>query len=370
MLRVQADKVIWFHTAFLGDMVLLSAAMHLLAQKQPETQQYLISSPAGTELLKHLPILKSCIPIVKNGKSLWKQTQQLLRELRAAGLNKTDSVILRAHASTRSALLCAASGFPVISHQESSLSSLSRYRVPRVAVFHEAQRLAMLLEPLGIHREDILTASPALSPAQQPFRHPQLPESVRSTHRLIGVAPGSIWGTKRWPAESFAQLICHLLKKGGRTILLLGSPAEEALTAQITASVSQYAGHSTNKDLIDLAGKTSLDDLRAIYPQLSLLISNDSSPVHFASAYGVPVLALFGATVPAMGFSPLSPHSICAEVRQLSCRPCSDHGPKRCPLHHFRCMKELNPDLVLHQCEHILSTLSEDHHGAKSDDGR
>ena len=58
---------------------------------------------------------------------------------------------------------------------------------------------------------------------------------------------------------------------------------------------------------------------------------------------GGPTLAVFGPTVPAFGFGPLAPGSVTAGVVDLACRPCDPHGPRVCPLGHWRCMRDQAP---------------------------
>ena len=68
--------------------------------------------------------------------------------------------------------------------------------------------------------------------------------------------------------------------------------------------------------------------------------------MRLATAVGTPVVALFGPTVEAFGFSPY--HAKAAVLqRELPCRPCSSHGTAACPLKHHRCLQDLQPDQVL-----------------------
>ena len=108
--------------------------------------------------------------------------------------------------------------------------------------------------------------------------------------------------------------------------------------------------------MIDLVVRTSVDGLRAIYPKLDLIVCNDSSPIHYASAFDVPTLAIFGPTVPAMGFGPRSSKNkvLGIQSKDMPCRPCSDHGPQRCPLSHFGCMKQLTVETVYAHLKQLL----------------
>ena len=69
---------------------------------------------------------------------------------------------------------------------------------------------------------------------------------------------------------------------------------------------------------------------------------------------GTPSVAIFGPTVPAFGFGPLAPRSIVVGHETLSCRPCDRHGPQRCPLGHFRCMRELDAATLAEQVRSLL----------------
>ena len=86
-----------------------------------------------------------------------------------------------------------------------------------------------------------------------------------------------------------------------------------------------------------------------------LLISNDSAPVHLASAMGTPVVEIYGATVPAFGFTPFAvPHRIVG-LEGLACRPCGIHGGDRCPIGTFECMERLPADRVISAAVELLA---------------
>ena len=84
-----------------------------------------------------------------------------------------------------------------------------------------------------------------------------------------------------------------------------------------------------------------------------LLICNDSAPAHIAAAVGTPVIAIFGPTVPRFGFSPYGDrHTVIEE--NLTCRPCGNHGGKRCREGHFLCMKEIMPARIVSAAKKYL----------------
>jgi heptosyltransferase-2 len=89
-----------------------------------------------------------------------------------------------------------------------------------------------------------------------------------------------------------------------------------------------------------LAGKLSLLEAAALMKYARMNYTNDSAPLHLASAMDAPVTAVFCSTVPAFGFGPLSPRSFVVETpEKLSCRPCGIHGFRKCPKKHFNCSR-------------------------------
>jgi heptosyltransferase-2 len=332
----QLQNLLWIQTSFLGDIILQTAALHYVAEQHPHVRQYLITTPLGAKALAGHPALYRLLVFDKRGRSMLAAVKMVKRELLEC--QRDSTVLLQAHRSVRSSLLALALGFTTITYDESHFSFLADYRVPRVAVLHETQRLSLLLEPLGVKREQVFRSRPTLTPLVTAAM--QTLGNSLSSNPVIGIAPGSVWGTKRWPVAHYIELAQMLLDKTKATLLILGSVDEKPAAVAMEVALERQSSR-----VINLAGKTSLDDLRDLYPRLNLLISNDSSPLHYASAFQVPTLAIFGATVPALGFGPLAAQSQIAQMN-LDCRPCSDHGPQVCPLGHFKCMRDLLPERV------------------------
>jgi heptosyltransferase-2 len=152
---------------------------------------------------------------------------------------------------------------------------------------------------------------------------------------LFALAPGSIWGTKRWPY--YTDLAKQLATRG--RVAIIGSAGDSALAREII----EAAGPST----IDSTGKLSLLASAELIARSVVLVTNDSAPQHLASAMGVPTVTVFGPTVPDFGFGPLAPKNATIGLELLPCRPCHKHGPQRCPLGHWRCMKDVGASTVL-----------------------
>jgi heptosyltransferase-2 len=144
-----------------------------------------------------------------------------------------------------------------------------------------------------------------------------------------------VWPTKRWP--HFAELARAL---AGETRLVVVGGADDA---PLAGEISAAAG----PDVIDATGRLSLLGSAELIRRCAVLVTNDSAPQHLASAMGTPTVTAFGPTVREFGFGPLAPGSTTIGVSGLACRPCDRHGPTRCPLGHWRCMRELTVETAL-----------------------
>ncbi len=131
----------------------------------------------------------------------------------------------------------------------------------------------------------------------------------------VGIAAGARYVGKRYPADRFKRLVSLLKERGFKTVGI-GSSSEFELHESIAVDVN-------------MSGRLSLKESCALISNLSLLISNDSSPVHMARAVGTKVISLFGPTHPCFGFAPSETEGSFITL-DLNCSPCSLHGEKTC----------------------------------------
>jgi heptosyltransferase-2 len=160
----------------------------------------------------------------------------------------------------------------------------------------------------------------------------------------VVLAPGSVWATKRWPF--FAALVDALPATHG--IVVVGGAEDRELAAAIVeASPSR---------VLDATGRLSLLASAELIGRAAAVITNDSLPQHLASAMATPTVTIYGPTLPSFGFGPLAPrHTVVEHAPGLECRPCSAHGPQRCPRAHFRCMRDIAPAAVANALQPLLA---------------
>lgn len=350
------DRVIWYHTAFFGDLLLATAAFRCLWQKYPHINQYIVTSLLGGAIYKHIAKIENItvLTFTKSKFRSFNDMKPIKTYLVDKGCRKTNTVFLQLHKSVRSSLQARYLGYDIVNFYETQFGFFASQRYSRVALFHETQRCALPLQALGFSREELCDVKPCVNWLNESFSLPKkFADFFQTDAKIIALSPGSVWMTKRWPLESYEKLAKKILDQSNGKILFLGSQGEAELTSKLYNSIlKENKGYKDR--LLDLGGRTSIDELFAIYQNLDLLISNDSSPVHLASCFSVPNIAIFGPTSSDMGFTPTGEQSVVVELADLECRPCSAHGPNKCPLGHFRCMRDIDPERVYMEVEKRL----------------
>ncbi len=320
---ISAGGTLVIQTAFLGDVVLTTALLDTLAKRHGPVD--VLVTPAAVDLVSTLPSVREVLPYDKRGAdrgwSGWRRLAATLRSRRYAR-------IYLPHRSFRSAALARAAGAPErIGFDDAPGAWLYSRRVRRRAGGHEADRLLGLATT---HRDGAAHIGLELTADDRAAAYAWL--AARGIgDGFVAMAPGSIWGTKRWPG--FAELV----KLVPGRVVVIGGPADRAAAqALLDAAPDRVA---------DASGTVPIRVSAAILERAAVLVTNDSAPLHLASATNTPTVAIFGPTVPAFGFGPRASRAAIVE-RALPCRPCSSHGPAKCPLGHHRCMREISAATV------------------------
>ncbi len=146
---------------------------------------------------------------------------------------------------------------------------------------------------------------------------------------------GAYGAAKTWPAEHFSNLARRLALRHDLKVLFLCGPAERDSVARIC----QHANHPHIKSLA--RHELSIGLSKACVRRAQLMVTTDSGPRHFAAAFGVPTVTIFGSTDPRWSANYLSA-SIDLQL-DVDCGPCAK---RVCPFEHHRCMRDLTVDHV------------------------
>ncbi len=337
-------------TSFLGDMVLTTPLLRSLAERGVVD---VLATPAGASLLNGHPAVRDVIVYDKRGRDRGvgglARTAARVRQ-REDGTPRRTQVAYMAQGSARSAALAMLAGIRRrVGFDTSSGRSLYTERVPYLPDRHHCERLWSLAHP-GTESFPPESRSPSLAiPSDAVARVDGLLAEfgVQAGEVLVALAPGSVWATKRWPY--YPELASGLA--GRVRLALIGSADEQPMAAEVETAVKATGA----PPVVNAAGRLSLLESAELIGRCAALVSNDSLPQHLASAVGTPTVTVFGPTVPEFGFGPLAPGSVSVGVTDLDCRPCDRHGPRVCPLKHWRCMRDLESAAVLNALAPLLS---------------
>jgi len=155
----------------------------------------------------------------------------------------------------------------------------------------------------------------------------------------IGWVIGGKHITKIYPEDS----IISVCKKLSKPIVLLGGKEDFEKGERIV--------HETGDNIFNACGKYNINQSASLVKNADKIISNDTGLMHIAAAFTKEVISLWGNTIPEFGMYPYMPgdenKSTILEVKNLSCRPCSKLGYKKCPKEHFDCMKKIEKGKIL-----------------------
>ena len=338
------NKIGIFQTSFIGDSVLTTPLIQKTAKLFPEAKIVVITRPQTEDIFRPMPEVSEIILNEKKGLNQILGVWKTAKAIQKSGID----ILLVPHRGFRSALIAWLSGVPVrIGFTSSEGRFFYTKTVPFSWMIHDAERNLSLLH--GIVKENFKAEK--LNMQYAPSAEENVARLMKDFNlegkTLIGVHPGSAWPTKCWPFENYVDLVSRIETELHLQTVIIGGGQKDADLGEKLCQLSQ--GHTAN-----LCGKTSLADLMALMKHFKLFITNDSGPMHIATAFNVPTLAIFGPTTRELGFFPYGQGHRVIEVKGLSCRPCALHGGKACPKEHFKCMRLITVDDVFKNVKEML----------------
>ncbi len=194
---------------------------------------------------------------------------------------------------------------------------------------------------LGLDRDALLPPShipqPKLEIDSQNQQRLLAELSLSVEKPVVGIMPGAEYGpAKRWPLKNYADLARQLIGKGNQ-VWLFGSAKDRQACEEILDAASD--------GVVDLSGKTSLEDAVDLIAATELVVTNDSGLMHIAAATGRNLVAIYGSSSPA--YTPPLTDRATVVYLDLECSPCFE---RECPLGHYRCLKDISVERVVDSC--------------------
>jgi heptosyltransferase-2 len=353
-------KVLIIHTAYPGDLILSTPMFESIKSADETVHLSLLTLPQNAELFSNNPFVDDIIQYDKRatGKSVI-SFLRLVIEIREKGF---DTALIP-HPSIRSALLAVLGGISRrVGFANRWCSFLYTDSVDARSANHEVER-NLALADVFTGTQSPVALKPRVFPSSEDLKvvtEILSGAAIDPEEPFIVIAPGSSWQTKAWPEEKYRRLISNLTESF--PVVLVGGEEDLELCMTLEADGSESGGFP----VINVAGRLSLLQSTAVISMARAIISGDSAPVHLASAVGTPVVVIYGPTVTDFGFYPYDvPYRVIQ--KDLPCRPCSAHGPRKCPLEHFKCMIDIYEKEVLDNVVELMHLTAEAGGGRKYD---
>jgi lipopolysaccharide heptosyltransferase I len=365
-------RILIIKPSALGDVVHTMPVLVKLRARYPDAQIDWLITPENADLVRHHPDLSNVILFARSSFSrfgpTWLATQGpmgLLARLR----RENYDLVVDLHGQFRSAVFTLATGAPVrvgFDRPRGRVETAQAEHPDLVPGHHgwagarEGAWLAythwIRLPTLDVHAVDrYLWVGPILGLDDNPpdlriHLAPEAPSQVESLLQSHGLgekplavlAPGTIWETKHWHVEGFAQVGRHFAS-AGFDVVLAGTARDRERSQAIVAACPE--AH-------DLCGKTSVGGLASLIQKAAICITNDSGAMHVAVAVDTPVVSVFGPTNPLWIGPYARPDAV---VRAgVSCSPCNLRRLRDCPHGHV-CIERVTAKMVIERVEQILA---------------
>jgi heptosyltransferase-2 len=312
---------------WIGDFVRCHTVIRLLRQRFPERPIDVLATTMVSPLVDYMPgVRKGVVADLPRRQLALGRHYALATRLRGEGYGQA----LVMPRTWKSALAPYLAGIPLRTGfvGEGRFGLINDLRWGERQLPRMVERCAVLALPKGAPAPPEWPRPELTVPASEVAAWRQRSGLARGAHSEVALAPGAVGPSKRWPAQSYADLARQLIAEG-RRVWVVGGPNEKELAAEIAAA--------SPSDIRDLTGS----DLRKAILALAaadLTVSNDSGLLHVAAALGKPTIGIFGPTSP-YHWAPLNPLAAIIETpNTLSCRPC--HKPVCRPGHHL-CMRNI-----------------------------
>ena len=330
--KFQAKKILIVKLRAIGDVLLSTIVLKSLRSAYPQSTIDFLTEIPSKDVLEG----NSCVDAVLVFDSKIQSSLSLLRMIR----RQDYDMVIDLFGNPRSAIITLISGARVrVGYRLKWRRHCYNVVVePRGGLVHNTQFNLDALKELGIPIVEESLSFPIEDEdrkvANDFFRQRGLDESF-----VVALNPGGGWYTKRWPLGRFAELGDRLVSTCNAKVIVLWGPGEQQSAEEIVSMMTQPA---------ILIPPTSLKQLGAILERTSVMVTNDSGPMHIASVLGTPVVAIFGPTIPELQ-GPVGTKSIIVRNTKLLCLGCNYTS---CPIG-TPCMKELLVDDVYREFQRL-----------------
>lgn len=345
---MKCGKILVRATNWVGDAVMSLPALHALREQFPRAHIAILAKPWVADLYGREPFCNEVIPYEPGrGSAGWCERWRIAQELQR---RKFDCAILLQNAF-EAALIAYLARIPVrigYNRDARRLLLTKAVAVPRAGEIPLHQRFYYLellkrAKVIDCYSESVAVRLSGAKQAAEAGRAHLRNFNVEG--RVVGVSAGAAYGgAKRWLPERFAAAAAKVAQEiGASTVAVFGSEPERAVCEMVCEETSRR-----NVKSVNFAGRTTLAQFVEMAAACEVYLTNDSGPMHVASALGVPTVAIFGAT----DDKATGPAGVNSQVvrEPVECSPCL---LRECPIDH-RCMTRVSAEQVTRAARNLL----------------
>lgn len=271
-------RILIIHTAFIGDIVLSTPLVRKIKEIYPDSYLAYVTTPAGAGILKNNPCINEIIEYDKRGthKGI-RGIYELGKRLRYENFN----MVITPHRYLRSSLLAWLSRSPV--RKGYDIASGKFFFTEKITYDKRKHEVEKLLSFVSSPETDSKRYEIELFPGEDSIEKIEniWKENNLYDKKTLVMAAGSKWFTKQLPVEYFNEVIDKISEDENIKIIAVGGKEEISIPLH-------------KEKIIDLRGKTSLLDLAEVLKRGDIVVTNDSSPIHIASAFSkTRIIAIF-----------------------------------------------------------------------------
>lgn len=342
MKNLEASKIrriVIRSTNWIGDAVMTLPAMKAIRDTYPDAHIAVVANPLVAEMLEHHHDCDEVIVYNKRGEHAG--ILGMLRFASALRRRKFDCAILFQYAIEAAIMVFLARIPRRLGFVTDGRRLLLSHPVPfgsEEKTVHQTDAFLRIVNHYGIKADEKVQAL-TLSDTERNWVKEQLPKGP-----VVTINPGAAYGSaKRWYPDRFAAVGDFLAKEYGMNVVLIGGPGEVEIGDDIAAAMQT--------PVQNFVGKTTVRQMMSLIDAASLMITNDSGPMHVAAGFDVPIVAIFGPTNHTTT-SPFSKHYRIVR-HEVECSPCM---LRECPIDH-RCMDRVTVDDVVKAVQGFMPEL-------------
>lgn len=354
---IQIMNILLVRLRLIGDVVFTTPAIRALRRHYSDARITYIVEEDAAAVVRHNPHLDQVI-IARNPRAKGRLLADLalIRRLR----RERYDLAIDFHGGPRSSLMTWLSGAPKrIGYEVLGRSWMYTTKVPRPRALRPRHSVVSqwdVLLPLGIAPPD--PERDATEMAEDPAAAAAVSQrldgaGIRPDNPILVVHVSAGNPFRRWPAASFVELVCQLAANDAkRRIILTSGPSDADAAAQIAREARARLGPAQQTSIME-CGEFSLAELRALAARAAVYIGGDSGPMHIAGTTAVPIVGLYGPTLPVRSqpFRSAALVHAAAEVQGLACRPCDQ---RVCEPGDFRCLTGISAADVAALVERVI----------------